>query len=80
MNNKKKSGFDVADIIDSLGKEVQNFMTVIVYENYEERFKRKISEISVEDNNKNEKGFGIFNLVAALGTKFLDKLEAIVDY
>jgi hypothetical protein len=37
------------------GKEVQNFMTVIVYENYEERFKRKISEISVEDNNKNEK-------------------------
>lgn len=25
-------------------------------------------------------GFGIFNLAAALGTKFLDKLEAIVDY
>ena len=25
-------------------------------------------------------GFGIFNLAAALGAKFLDKLEAIVDY
>ena len=25
-------------------------------------------------------GFGIFNLAAALGTKFLDKLEAVVDY
>ena len=25
-------------------------------------------------------GFGIFNLAAALGTKYLDKLEAVVDY
>jgi len=25
-------------------------------------------------------GFGIFNLVAALKTKYLDKLEAVVDY
>ncbi|RGB22719.1 hypothetical protein C1646_775654 [Rhizophagus diaphanus] len=34
-------------------RELQNFVTDIVYENYEQRFEREMSEISIRDNNEN---------------------------
>ncbi|CAB4431888.1 unnamed protein product [Rhizophagus irregularis] len=36
-------------------REIQNFMMNIIYENYEQRFERKMSETSIGDNNENVK-------------------------
>ncbi|CAB4431892.1 unnamed protein product [Rhizophagus irregularis] len=49
-------------------REIQNFMMNIIYENYEQRFERKMSETSIGDNNENVKNHnnGMMNKIMIL--------------